>query len=508
MRGRPLPVRRGPQITMRQIGINRIGARFSAGAVTSAFVAALLAPVTIAATATTVQARDQIVSLSIAQSKSIRVSKGKPQTIRTDAAFYEIVIGDTEIANVNPLTDQSFYVLGNKLGTTGIALFDEQKQLVGTIDIEVTLDTEQLASTIKQTIPESAIKVESANGRVVLSGKAKDAVDAEKVEKIAKNFSGDEDVINSVSIGSSQQVQLNVRFVEINRVAGTELSSRIGASYNFGSGAVGVSSNPGGIARNDPTSIVAGLVSGGLSIDATIKALEDKGLARRLAEPNLIARSGEEASFLAGGEVPIPVAQDNNTISYIFKKYGVSLAFRPQVLKDGLISLEIEPEVSSIDGSNNFSVGSGINVPSFIVRRAHTSVDLKSGQSFMMAGLLQSQNEVIRKQIPVASKVPILGSLFASKQYQRRETDLVIIITPHLVKPIDPTKKIATPGNKSVPASTVDVILGDIDEIEVSDIDRAKLASVNAAAELLPQAGHFLTLSDGSRVGGKSNVYK
>ncbi len=454
------------------------------------------------------QARDQVIKLSVAQSKSIRVSKGKPQTIRTDAAFYEIVIGDTEIANVNPLTDKSFYVLGNQLGTTGIALFDENKQLVGSIDIEVALDTEQLASTIRETIPESAIKVESANGRVVLSGEAKDAIDAEKVEKIAKNFSGKEDVINSVSIGSSQQVQLNVRFVEINRVAGTELSSRIDASYNFGSGSVGLSSNPGGIARNDPTSIVASLVSGGLSVDATIKALEDKGLARRLAEPNLIARSGEEASFLAGGEVPIPVAQDNNTITYIFKKYGVSLAFRPQVLKDGLISLEIEPEVSSVDTSNSFSVGSGINVPSFIVRRARTSVDLKSGQSFMMAGLLQSQNEVIRKQVPAASKVPILGALFASKEYQRRETDLVIIITPHLIKPIDPTKKIATPGDKTVPGSAVDVILGDIDEIQVSDIDRAKVASVQAVAEQLPHAGHFLTLRDGSRVGGPSNVLK
>ena len=505
MRGQPSPNGCGLRNIMRHNGIHRTGARFAARMLAPAIVAGLLAPL---AVATGAQARDQIVSLSVAQSKSIRVSKGKPQTIRTDAAFYEIVIGDTEIANVNPLTDKSFYVLGNKLGTTGIALFDEQKQLVGTVDIEVTLDTDRLASTIRETIPEADIKVESANGRVVLSGQAKDSVDAEKVEKIAKNFSGEEDVINSVSIGSSQQVQLNVRFVEINRIAGNELSSRIGASYNFGSGSVGISSNPGGIAANDPTSIVASLVSGGFSIDATIKALEDKGLARRLAEPNLIARSGEEASFLAGGEVPIPVAQDNNTISYIFKKYGVSLAFRPQVLKDGLISLEIEPEVSSIDGSNTFSVGSGINVPSFIVRRAHTAIDLKSGQSFMMAGLLQSQNEVIRKQIPLASKVPILGSLFASKKYQRNETDLVIIVTPHLVKPIDPTKKIATPGDKSVPSSPVDVILGDIDEIQVSDVDRAKLASVNAAAELLPQAGHFLTLRDDSRVKGKSDVYK
>lgn len=490
---------------MKHSGILALCARLRACRLVSVLALGLIAPLAASASA---DARDQIIKLSVAQSKSIRVAKGKPQTIRTNAPFYEIVIGDVEIANVNPLTDRSFYVLGNQLGTTGIALFDEQKRLVGTIDIEVALDTDQLASAIRETVPDSAIKVDSANGRVVLSGEARDAVDAEKVKKIAKNFSGSEDIIDSVSIGSSQQVQLNVRFVEINRVAGNELSSRIGATYNFGGGRAGIVSNPGGIAANDATALVASLVSGGLSIDATIKALEDKGLARRLAEPNLISRSGEEASFLAGGEIPIPVAQDNNAISYIFKKFGVSLAFRPNVLKDGLINLDIEPEVSSIDGSNTFTVGNGINVPSFIVRRARTSVDLKSGQSFMMAGLLQSENEVIRKQIPLASKVPILGSLFASKKYQRRETDLVIIITPHLVKPIDPTKKLATPGDNSVAPSAVDVILGDIDEIEVSDIDRARLAGVTNAAAGAPGAGHFLTLKDSSRKGGQANVRK
>jgi len=144
----------------------------------------------------------------------------------TSAAFYQIVIGDPEIANVNPLTDKSFYVLGNNLGTTGVALFDENKQLVGTVDIEVTLDTDQLASTIRASVPDANIKVGSANGRVVLSGEADDAVAAEKANQIATRFSGKEDVINSVNISSSQQVQLNVRFVEVNRQIGHELGWR------------------------------------------------------------------------------------------------------------------------------------------------------------------------------------------------------------------------------------------------------------------------------------------
>ena len=174
-----------------------------------------------------------------------------------------------------------------------------------------------------------------------------------------------------------------------------------------------------------------------------IKALEDRGVARLLAEPNLIARSGEKASFLAGGEFPIPISEDDNKITVTYKKYGVSLDFKPTVLKDGLISLDIEPEVSSVDTSASYQVGN-IAIPGFIVRRASTSIDLKSGQSFMIAGLLQSENSLGNQRVPGVGQMPVIGALFSSKAYQRRETDLVMIVTPHLVKPIDPTKKVCT----------------------------------------------------------------
>ena len=159
--------------------------------------------------------------------------QGQAEDDHDHVPFYQIVIGDPEIANVNPLTDKSFYVLGNNLGTTGIALFDENKQLVGTVDIEVTLDTDQLASTIRASVPDANIKVGSANGRVVLSGEADDAVAAEKANKIATRFSGNEEVINSVNISSSQQVQLNVRFVEINRQAGQDLGAKIQRQFRL-----------------------------------------------------------------------------------------------------------------------------------------------------------------------------------------------------------------------------------------------------------------------------------
>ncbi|MDX8459933.1 type II and III secretion system protein family protein [Mesorhizobium humile] len=444
------------------------------------------------------RADNEIVYVSANKNASIKVAKGKPKTIMTSAAFYQIVIGDPEIANVNPLTDKSFYVLGNNLGTTGIALFDQNKQLVGTIDIEVTLDTDQLASTIRASVPDAKIKVGSANGRVVLSGEADDAVAADKASKIASRFSGNEEVINSVNISSSQQVQLNVRFVEINRQAGQDLGAKYSANFAYGIGNRKVVLNPdgGSVTGAGTGEIIGSLLSNGVSIDIAIKALEERGLARRLAEPNLIARSGQTASFLAGGEFPIPVSEDNGKISVTYKKYGVGLDFTPTVLKDGLVSLDIAPEVSSIDPSASIQVSSGISIPAFIVRRARTSIDLKNGQSFMIAGLLQSQNDITTSRVPGIGKLPVLGPLFSSKSYQRRETDLVIIVTPYLVKPVDPSKKMVEPTDGTQPASPADYFLNNTEEVDASASKRpVALADGSAARPVAATtSGHFLDL--------------
>ncbi|WP_256750469.1 type II and III secretion system protein family protein [Mesorhizobium sp. Mes31] len=458
-------------------------------------VAASLAAAAMLAFGASARADNDIVYVSSTKNASIKVAKGKPKTIMTSAAFYQIVIGDPEIANVNPLTDKSFYVLGNNLGTTGVALFDQNKQLVGTIDIEVTLDTDQLASTIRASVPDARIKVGSANGRVVLSGEADDAVAAEKANKIATRFSGNEEVINSVNISSSQQVQLNVRFVEINRQAGQDLGAKYSANFAYGIGGRDVTLDAGSVPAAGTGEIIGRLLSNGVSIDIAIKALEERGLARRLAEPNLIARSGETASFLAGGEFPIPVSEDNGKISVSYKKYGVSLDFTPTVLKDGLVSLDIAPEVSSIDASASYNIGT-ISVPGFIVRRAKTSVDLKNGQSFMIAGLLQSQNDITTSRIPGLGKMPVLGALFSSKSYQRRETDLVIIVTPYLVKPVDPSKKLVEPTDGTQPASNVDYFLNNTEEVKGSDPDRTVAMADGRVTQpaAVTTAGHFLDL--------------
>ncbi|WP_274629528.1 type II and III secretion system protein family protein [Arvimicrobium flavum] len=439
-------------------------------------------------------AADGVIRISSTKPASVKIARGKPRTIKTDVPFYEIVIGDPEIANVNPLTDRSFYVLGNNLGTTGIALFDQNKQLVGTVDVEVTLDTERLASTIRDTVPGADIKVKSANGRLVLSGEAQDAVAAEKAQKIASEFSGEENVINSVNISSSQQVQLNVRFVEVNRDVARELGTKITAAYAGHNGGVIINSDPKGPVSPTPAGqIIGGLISGGWSIDVAIKALEDRGVARRLAEPNLIARSGEKASFLAGGEFPIPVSEEDNRVTVTYKKFGISLDFMPTVLSDGLISLDIEPEVSSVDPSSSYQVGN-ISIPGFIVRRASTSVDLKSGQSFMVAGLLQSENHLGNQRVPGLGQMPVLGALFSSKAYERRETELVMIVTPYLVKPIDPSRRAVTPADQLAPANDADFFLGNVEEVKVSEANRAVAAANRRAAA--PTSGHFLELAE------------
>ena len=438
-------------------------------------------------------ASSDVIHISSNKNTVIKVAKGKPKTVKTNTAFYEIVIGDPEIANVNPLTDKSFYVLGNNLGTTGIALFDENKQLVGTVDVEVTLDTDRLASTIRNSVPDADIEVSSANGRLVLSGSAKDAVSAEKATKIATRFSGEEEVINSVDISSSQQVQLNVRFVEINRQVGQELGTQISAVYATAGGGVSFNSAPRATSNTPAGQVIGSLLSNGFSIDVAIDALEERGVARRLAEPNLIARSGETASFLAGGEFPIPVSQEDDKVTVEYKKFGVGLDFTPTVLADGLVSLEIAPEVSAIDPSSSYKIGD-ISIPGFSVRRAKTSVDLKSGQSFMIAGLLQTQNDVTAERIPGLGRLPVLGNLFSSKAYQRRETDLVIIITPYLVKPIDPSKKPLTPMDGTVAASSADYFLGNVEEVKVSNAGRAAALAAGMPAVPSTTSGHFLDL--------------
>jgi len=346
-------------------------------------------------------AQDRVIQITgNTHTAMVTVTIGKSQDVRTGTSFVDVMVGDPEVADVNPLTDHTLSILGKKIGTTRVQVYAEGKKLIGIFDVEVSYDISRLTNELKRRFAGSHLQASSVNGRIMLSGEVADAATLDKAVTIARQFSPE--IINSVSVMSPQQVMLEVRFIEISRTAGRELGvqwNRFGGNslVNVGDRTTNLPVGPaevaaGVISGSSPFGFaIARLVAGGASTDVMINALEQKGIARSLAEPNLVALSGDTASFLAGGEYPIPVSGTFGQVTVDYKKYGVGLAFTPTVLGGGLINLKIEPEVSQIDTTHTVSVTNGISVPALIVRRASTTIELRDGQSFMIGGLLQSR---------------------------------------------------------------------------------------------------------------------
>jgi pilus assembly protein CpaC len=438
----------------------------------------------------------------------LSVTIGKSQDVRTDTSFVDVTVGDPNVADVNPLTDHSISILGKKIGTTRVSVYAENKKLVGIFDIEVTYDISRLTNELRRRFPGSHIRASAVNGRIMLSGDVPDAVTLDKAVTIARQFGPE--IINTVSVLQPQQVMLEVRFIELSRNAGRDLGfqwNRFGKQsvINIGNG---TSALPISQAAQTAAGVLSGgvpfgfaiapFVGGGATTDMLINALEQKGVARSLAEPNLVALSGDTASFLAGGEYPIPVSGSFGQVSVDYKKYGVGLAFTPTVLNDGIINLKIEPEVSQIDTAHTVTVSAGISVPALVVRRASTTVELRDGQSFAIGGLLQNNTNNQIDQLPWVGSVPVLGALFSSKSYQKNETDLVIIVTPHLIRPARPGDVIATPSDNTLPPNDVDFFLLGKNEV-TRDYARALTPAevrIVAAADR-PFTGHMLELGKG-----------
>jgi pilus assembly protein CpaC len=462
-------------------------------------------------------------------SSSVLIAVGKTEDVRIDAAFTNITIGDSEVADVTPLTDRTISILGKKIGTTRVTLYSETKEQIGLFDVEVTYDVSRLAAEISRI--GGGIKVSSVNGRIMLSGVARDAASLDKAMEIARQFAPDP--INTVAVVQAQQVMLEVRFVEASRQAShalgvqrnsfgqntlTNIGSRLPANQlpitdpgsvfqqpviqnppRIGGPNVTANSLPispivaaGTLASTSPYGFLLGALNrGSFNVDVALNLLEEKGLARSLAEPNLVALSGDTASFLAGGEFPIPVPGALGTITIDYKRYGVGLAFTPTVLSEGLINLRIEPEVSELDTSHPVQVA-GVSVPPLIVRRASTTVELRDGQSFVIGGLLQNNSTTDQQQLPWLGDLPVLGSLFRSAAYQKNETDLAIIVTPHIVRPISPGNPIKTPLDNTLPGNDIDFFLMGKAEITPAD---ARMAIGQQQAFV----GHILDLPKGAR---------
>jgi pilus assembly protein CpaC len=459
-----------------------------------------------------VQAQQLLQITGAQRTVMVTIPVGKTEDVRVDTAFSDITVGDPEVADVAPLTDHTLSILGKKIGTTRVTVYAAGKKQVGIFDIEVSYDVSRLAIEVNK-VRGHNIKVSSVNGRIMLSGTAPDSTTLDKAVQIARQFAPS--IINTVQVTQPQQVMLEVRFVEASRQAGRELGLQWNVFGSRNTTNIG-SRQPAGrlpiTAPTGPTNIPAGevaagvlsgsspfgfmlarMISNGTTIDVLINALETRGLVRTLAEPNLVALSGDTASFLAGGEIPVPVAQSgsNGAISIDWKRYGVGLAFTPTVLGDGLINLKIEPEVSQLDPTVQIPIGAGLPpIPGFLVRRASTTIELRDGQSFAIGGLLRNESKALQEQLPWVGSIPVLGQLFASRSYLKNETDLAIIVTPRLVRPGRPGDPIKTPLDGTMPANDADFFL-----LGKSEIPKANARA--AVGTVVPFTGHILDLPKG-----------
>ncbi|WP_260482898.1 type II and III secretion system protein family protein [Sphingomicrobium flavum] len=403
----------------------------------------------------------------------LAVPVNKSQVLRADRPFAKALIGNSAIADVLPLSDQSLYVLGKSMGTTSLTLYDSSNRLIAVVDVMVGPDVTGLKRQLSQLLPSDNVGARMVNDSIVLEGIVSSAVAADRAMQIADTYAPGR-VVNLMSIGSSQQVMLEVRFSEVNRNAVKELGTGFFISDNDQYGAAvgdGASvfdrGNPAGVALDQVSGAYAAITGSftlfGQNVAASLDALERKGVATTLAEPTLVALSGETASFLAGGEFPIPVAQSGSAdggvsaISVQFKQFGVGLNFTPTVLADGVINMIVAPEVSSIDPSASVAVN-GIVVPGLRTRRAMTTVELRDGQSFALAGLISTDFSDTVRQFPVLGSIPIIGSLFRSTDYSRRDTELVIVVTPRLVRPL-PAGSYKLPTDRATPPDELDLFL-------------------------------------------------
>lgn len=406
------------------------------------------------------------------------VVKDDTIVMRTDTAFREVRVANADVADVVVLTNKTFQVLGKRSGRTNVMLYDVDNRLVDIIDVRVGHDVADLRRTLYESFPEETIKVKEIAGGLYVSGDVRDGHTAERIIKIAQAYAP-EKVTNGLSVRDSHQVMLEVRFVEASRDVikdlGVGLLVQQNGDFNVGTGG-GLFS---GLA---PALTAAGFpAAGAANIDFQIDALEEDGIIRTLAEPNLVAMSGDTASFLAGGEFPIPVPAGNEEIGITFRQFGVSLSFTPTVLDDGIINLKVAPEVSQIDTTNAVSI-SGVSVPGLRVRRADTTVELRNSQSFAIAGLLENNSSNNKAQVPWLGDVPVLGSLFRSSQYLKSETELVIIVTPRLVQPARDIRNLSTPLDyKSAPTESEFFLNGQIDG-GVKAGQRPRLASPQSSA--------------------------
>ena len=414
----------------------------------------------------------------LAMAETLRVMQGSPSSaldvpmnravvVESDVPFAELSIANPGIADISTLSDKSIYVLGKAPGRTTMTLLSADGKLISNVDVHVSPDVAEFKERLRQILPGENIEVRTANDGIVLSGTVSSTAKLDRALDLANRYAP-ERVSNLMTVGGSQQVMLKVRFAEMQRAVSKSLSASIAGRSTNGNFIMGTGNftaegaldnlfNNGTAPIDSSTKGALGFTfnTGSLEFAVLLEALESKGLVRTLAEPNLTALSGQEAKFLAGGEYPIPVSNGDNGISIEYKPFGVELNFTPTVVDGDLINLIINAAVSSIDNTITVETD-GFNINAFKRRETSSTVELRDGESFAIAGLLQDDFRDLNGQVPWLGDIPVLGALFRSAEYQRAQSELVIIVTPHLVTATKgdamalPTDRVRLPSEKDL----------------------------------------------------------
>ena len=378
---------------------------------------------------------------------TLSVPMNRAVVVDSEVPFAELSIANPGIADISTLSDRSIYVLGKAPGRTTLTILGADGSLIANVEVQVSPDVAEFRERLRQILPNEPIEVRTANDGVVLSGTVSSVARLDAALQLAERYAPGR-VSNLMSVGGTQQVMLRVRFSEVQRGAaqnlaasmalgGTGATDAVLGSGGFNTaalarGALGGVTPPSGAGTNGV--LVGGFGIGSVQFQVMLEALETNGLARTLSEPSLTALSGQEAYFLAGGEFPVPVAGEGGTITIDYRPFGVELTFTPQVLDGGVVNLMLNASVSSLDNTTTVTTA-GVSVPAFRRRQTSTTVELRDGESFAIAGLLQDDFRGNTRQVPWLGDIPVLGALFRSADYQRSQSELVVFVTAHLVTP-------------------------------------------------------------------------
>ncbi len=405
---------------------------------------------------------------------------GKSVVIDLPRDIKDVLVADPKIANAVVRSAQRAYIIGAAVGQTNIVFFDSSGQQIAAYDIAVTRDLNGVRAALQQAMPGADIRIEGVGDGVVLSGTAATPAEAQQAQELAARLAGGTDkVVNSIAVRGRDQVMLKVTVAEVQRDIVKQLGVDLSASMNYGTAVVNFNNT------NPFTAYGRQLVSDGSlpngtlgqfkSVTATLRAMESAGVVRTLAEPNLTAISGEAATFIAGGEFPVPAGYSCDPVTHVcttqisFKKFGIALNFTPVVLTEGRISLRVMTEVSELSNDNSITLtqaqGNSLTVPSIKTRRAETTLEIPSGGSMAMAGLIQEQTKQAINGVPGLAQLPVLGTLFRSRDFVNRQSELMVLVTPYVVRAVA-QKDLSRPDDGFADASDPQAdLLGSINRI-------------------------------------------